>query len=412
MALPTNFLETVQTYQKANLAHLLNSYAFINKANKKFKNFQNLEANLGDTVTFDLPPRYTTNSTLIATFQESEQRKEELTVDQAVNTAYAFNAQQIIFNVEDYMKEFGTSANEEIGTTIESNVALNCETAPYRFYGDGTTAINSFGQLAEAMAFYRTYGAPKGMALGYLDDLAVPGIVNSGLSQFVPKRNEEIANSWELGNFSKTEWLQSNLLPIHTAGTLGETAAVLTVTATTVDADGGISAITFSGAGADADAVKQYDSLQFSDGVTGYANVRYRTFIGHKPSGAPVQVQATADAASATDSVTITITPKLYLAAGRKQNITTDIVAGMQATILPSHRCGVIYAGDAFYLGMPKLPDEVPFPTANYMDPDSGCSIRMYYGSKFGLNERGFVHDAIWGSRLVPEYSMKIVFPL
>jgi hypothetical protein len=61
---------------------------------------------------------------------------------------------------------------------------------------------------------------------------------------------------------------------------------------------------------------------------------------------------------------------------------------------------------------MPKLPEEVPFPTANEHDADTGVSIRQYYGSLFGQNQRGMIHDAIWGSTLVDEMAIAVVFPL
>ena len=38
--LPVNTLQNVQTYQKAELAWLLNSFCGISLANKKFKNFK------------------------------------------------------------------------------------------------------------------------------------------------------------------------------------------------------------------------------------------------------------------------------------------------------------------------------------------------------------------------------------
>ena len=418
MALPANVFQAVQTYQESNLAYLLNHFAFINTCNKKFKNFDTIQANLGDTVTFDLPPRFSTVSSLTASFEAAEQRTQGLKVDKEVSTSYLFNSQQIIFNIENtsaaqksYMDKFGASANEEIGTEIEADVAGLCESHTYRFFGNGS-AINSYGQLASAMAFFRNYGAAKGTAKGFLDDLAVPGIVNTGLTQFVMKRNEEIANSWELGSFSKCDWLQSNLLPIHTAGTVCDAVTKLVVTAVTTDPDGGISAITCSGGGTDADAIKQYDLLQFDDSVSGQINVRYRTFIGHKPSGNPVQIQATANAASSTDSVTIQILPKLYNATGNKQNITTAITVGMKLTTLPTHRCGLIYSGNAMFLAMPQLPDQPPFDTWNTIDKDSGCSVRMTYGSRFGENEQGMVHDNIWGKTMPPEYAMRLVFPL
>lgn len=365
-----------------------------------------------DTVTFDLPPRFNTASSLVATFQSAEQRVENLTVNKASNVSYAFTAQQFIFNVEDYMDKFGKAAIEEIATEVEADVATVCETAPYRFYGDGITQISTFGQLGNALAMFRNYGAAKDKTRVVLSDIAESNIVNSGLNQFT-KRNDEMSMSWEVGDFNRAMFYRSNLLPLHTAGNVGNNATTLTVVSVTKNADDAVTSITFSGASAsDADAIKQHDRIQFNDGVSGQTDMRYRTFIGHRVSQNPVQVRATADAASTgAGQVTVSITPALKASSGKAQNINTEVAVGMQVSVLPNHRAGLIYAGDALYIGMPRLPEEVPFPTANQVDEDTGVSMRQYYGSLFGQNERGMIHDVIWGKTLVPEYSMALIFP-
>lgn len=412
MAVPNNILQQVQTYQMSNLAYLQNLNCFVATANTKFKNFEKMTANLGDTVTFDLPPRFVTANSLVATFQDANQRVENLTVDKAINVSYAFTAQQFIFNVEDYMDKFGKSAVMEMSAEIESDVARVCVEAPYRFYGDGTTQINSYGQLASALAMFRNYGAAKDDTKFYLSDIAQSAIVNTGLNQFVPRRNDEIANSWDVGDFDRAAFYVSNLLPVHTAGTIGEDGTTLTVVSVVKNADDAVIQITFSGAGTDADAVKEFDKFQFKDAVAGQPNLRYLTFIGHKVSSNPVQFRATANAASTAGSVTVDVYPPLKASAGANRNLNHEIAAGMQVTALPSHRAGVITAGNPLFLGMPMLPEEVPFPTANETDPDTAVSMRMYYGSLFGQNQRGMIHDAIWGKKLVPEYSMSVIFPL
>lgn len=405
-----NILQQVQTYQDSGLAYLVNSFCYINKANKKFKDFDKIEANLGDTVTFDLPPRYTTNNSLVAVFQDSEQRAQSLTVNNAVNTAYQFSNQEFIFNAERYMEKFGKSAVLEIGSKVEADVAQVNINNTYRFFGDGVTAINSFTQLAQALAFFRNYGAAKDATRGIIPDINVPAIVGTGLNEFALDRNNRTAMSWELGDFARCEWNSSNLLPVHNAGNVGNNATTLTVVSINAAGD----QLTMSGAAAaDANAIKEGDLLQFQDGVAGQPNMRYLTFIGHEVSANPVQIRATADVASdGAGQVIVPIFPALVDAAGQNQNINNAVAAGMELKALPDHRAGLIYAGDALYLGMPRLPEEVPFPTANHMDPDSGASMRMYYGSLFGQNQRGFVHDIIWGKTLVDEYAMRLVFPL
>lgn len=416
MAVPANILQQVQTYQMSSLAFLQNLNCFIATSNTKFKNFETLVGNLGDTVTFDLPPRMTTTNSLVANFQPADQRVLPLVCANPVSTSYAFTSQQFIFNVEEYMQRFGRAAIQEIGAQIEADVASVAVTSTFRFFGDGINPINSYTQLANALALFRNFGSATGRAKGYLGDTIVPNIVGTGLNQFALDRNNRIANSWELGEFSNCEWYQSNLLPVHIAGSEGQNASVLTVVSFTQNGpQGSIDTITFSGthAASDPNSVLQYDKFQFSDGVAGQTNLRYRTFIGHIVSSNPVQFQATVTAASTAGSeVTVTINPPLQALPTNNQNLNVQLAVGMQATVLPSHRAGLITAGDPLFLAMPRLPDQIPFPTGNENDPETGVSLRMYYGTLFGQNQMGMIHDAIWGKTLVPEYSMALIFPL
>lgn len=420
MAVPANILQQVQTYQLSNLAYLQNENCFIHTANTRFKEFDKIEMNLGSTVTFDLPPRFTTTPSLVANFQPADQRVQPLTVIQQMSISYVFTAQQFIFNVREYMEVFGRNAMNEIGAQIESNVAQNCVTNTFRFFGNGVTPINTYQQLALALAFFRNFGVAEGRAKGYLSDVAVPAIINSGLAQFAMNRNNEEANSWEVGEFSNCDWYESNLLPVHIAGTVGNAAApnnIMTVVSTNAGStpDGSVTQITFSvtTAASDPNCILQYDKMQFNDGVAGQPNMRYLTFVGHQVSSNGVQFQATAQAASTAGSqVTVNIYPPLQVNATNTQNINNAIAAGMTVTVLPSHRSGMITSGDPLFLAMPQLPEEVPFPTGNSVDPDTGVSIRQYYGSRFGQNQRGMIHDCIWGSTLVPEYAMALIFPL
>lgn len=416
---PDNILQQVATYQESNLAYLINLNCFITTANTKFLDFEEKIGNLGDTVTYDLTPRFVVANSLIASVQGSVQRVRTLTVNNAVNVAYSFTSQQIIFNVEDYMKKFGKSATMELSANVEANVAQNCVTNTFRFFGDGVTPITTFNQLAKALAFFRNFGAPKDNTKGYLSDIAVPDIVGSGLNQFATKRNDETAMSWEVGEFSRCDWYQSNLLPTHIAGTEGQQGTVLTVVSTTKNSNGEIIAITFSGTNAASDtaSVKQYDKFQFSDGVANQPNLRFLTFIGHQVSNSPVQFAASADAGSTGGSqVTVQLNPFLLpgviqAASTNTQNINVDIVAGMQVTVLPSHRAGMITAGDPLFLAMPTLPTQDPFYAASVYDEDTGVSMRNYWGTVLGQNQQMFVHDCIWGSDLAGEYAMMIAFP-
>lgn len=442
MSLPTNVLQQVQTYQRSNLALLENLNCFMNIANTRFKDFEKITANLGSVVTFDLPPRFNTAQGLVAAFQPAVQRVLSLTCDQATNTSYAFTAQERIFNVEkdteSYMEMFGRSAVAEMGANIEANFALNAnshvpvntvvngqtvptgalhtESGPFRFFGDGLSPINSFQQLAQMIANFKNFGSVQQGIKVVLPDVNIPPIVGTGLNQFAPKRNDDISMSWEVGEFGTPPvmYYQSNLLPTHSAGTVGNSAQTLTVVSVDDPTGAAITQITFSGATPnDVNAIKSGDLLQFQDNVAGKTNLRYLTFIGHTISAQPVQIRATADAtADGGGNVVVNIAPTLQSTTGGTQNINTVIVAGMQAKALPNHKCGLVIGGDALYIAMPRLPDQYPFPTAAEYDPDTGVSLRMTYGSLFGQNQMGMIHDSTWGSVLVPEYSMRIAFPV
>lgn len=444
MTAVTNILQQVQTYQKSSLGYLQNLNCFIGDiANTKFKNFQDIPTNLGSSVTFDLPPRFVTSAGLVANFQGANQRVATLSCTQSANTPFAFTAQERIFNVEkdtwDYMKTFGMSAVQELASYVEIDVAkqatssvqimnpdgtptgnFQSDSGPFRFFGDGVTAINSFGQLAQMIANFKNFGSVKEGIKVVLPDLIIPTIVNSGLNQFAMKRNDDIANSWEVGEFGTppVRYCISNLLPIHYAGTVGDNATpggnVLTVISTNDLTGNNITQITCSGAPtSDPNAIKYSDMGQFNDGVSGLPNLRFLTFIGHARSGQKVQFRVTADAGSdGSGHVVLNIYPPLQSTFGANQNITSNIVAGMQLTIAPSHRAGLVSGGSAFYLAMPRLPDQAPFATAAEYDENTQVSIRLTTGSTFGQNNTGSIYDCIWGSMAVPEYHMRILFPL
>lgn len=416
MAAPTdNILETVTTYQNSMLGRLQNENCFIANMNTKFKDFQDRPGNLGGTVDFDLVPRsYANDGLVVASFDAVEQRKRTLTVDTSKNINWAMDASQLIFNIDnnDYRDKFEASAVAEFGDVVEEDIASQILPDTYRFYGNGVTPINSFPQLSKALAYFRNYGSVKTDYQFYLDDIAEPDIAGSGLSQFVIDRNELLASTWKVGKYNNCDFFRSNHLPIQTAGTLGEDGTVLTITSFVTDADGGVSSITCSGAGTDADAIKENDLGQFQDNVAGETNIRFRKFTGHGPSSNPVQIRATADAASSAGNVTFTISPKLYSAAGKNQNITTAVSAGMQIVFLPSHRAGLICSGSPLFLGMPALPDPIPFPSSNAYDDETGVSMRFYYGTKLGENVYGYILDAQWGKKFVDEQCMRVIFPV
>lgn len=412
----SNTFVDVATFQNASLALLLNEYGVISNLNTKFNEFNKIEAQLGSTITFQLPIRISgiNNLNVIGSFQPVTQRFETLTVG-TPETQYAVpfgvTASQLVLNAEQYLDYFGQSCTADLGTKIEGQIARDILKSTYRFYGSPSNPVNTYPKLAESIAMFNDYGSAKNNRKALLPNLSVSSIVASGVNQFVMDRNERIAESWMVGEFYNTQFIRSNLLPTHISGTVGNDN--LTLTLTSIDPTGTL--LTFSGASA-LGTVNEDDKLYFTDNVVGKPNLRYLTFIGYVPCGNPVQVRATSSVtADGLGNITIPVFPALiYDATGQNanRNLNHDISGGgFEAKILPDFKCGVIWSGDAWFLGMPALPEVTPFPTSTKADPETQISIRHYYGAQFGSNFYGYIQDAIWGSKLVPEYSMALIFP-
>jgi hypothetical protein len=440
MSLPSNILQTVTTYQTDSLAFMQNFCCLASLANGKFQNFQDKVANLGDTVNIEIPPLASSARGLVASFQNSQQLLQPLVCDQAANASRAFTTQQFKFNVDEYMDRFGRADITALGSDIEINLGLNAisrvpvmtindqgqsvptgalhtESGPYRFYGDGSTPINSYQQLQQAVTNFLDLGGVMSGLKMVLPNSVVPPIIGSGLNQFVPNRNNETAMSWELGEFGSpsVKYYVSNLLPTHTAGTLGEEGTELTVVSTNDPTGANVTQITCSGAGTDSNAIKSGDLGYFVDGVDGFSNMRFTTYYGKNVTSQQVQFRVTADAVSSAGSVTFTLTcgtSGLVSASGSNKNINQTIQAGMKIKFLPSHRVGLLISDNAFFLAMPMLDTVVPYPTVSKNDKDTGLSLRMYYGDLFGQNQRGLINDAIWGSTLICRNAMRMIFPL
>lgn len=448
MTFPTNSLKAVQTYADAGLAVFENLTPMVTVLSNKFKEFaDDYEANLGDTITLQLRSRFQAAAGLVTSFNGITQREVPLTCDQAFNVSYTATAQDLVLNLEkrgnNVLPKFAEDAISELATNVENNVslhvnsaapvmsivngqsvptgALHTESGPFRFFGNGVDSINQFQQLAQMLTNFRDVGFAPGRCKVIMPETYLPPIIGSGLNQFAPRRNDEISRSWEIGEygFPSVDYYSSNCLPIHTAGYGGQNAETLTVVSTDDPTGANITQIVCSGATASqSDYVVAGDLARFNDSVSGQPNVRFLKFVGQSttsPSNQPVQFRVTADADSTGGGqVTLNITPGLTVGASQTSNwgINTNIVAGMQISIMPSHQSGLLMAEDYGFLAMPKLSSTSPFDSHSALDPETGVSVRAYFGELFGQNQRGFVYDEIHGALLVPEGCMRILFPL
>jgi hypothetical protein len=406
----TNSLQNVATYQMSTLGRLLSSYAFIRESNKMFNNFQNIQGQLGPTVTYNAPTRYRAASGLIVgSFQDTKQVVNSLSVDKEYHVGFEFNASEMTFNVPRFMKEFGEAACAELGAEVESDVAQNAVKNTYRTFGDGVTNIDDRVEWAKAISTFKDFGVARGQLKGFMPPTSTPNVVGADLGRFTPILNDKEVVSWDLGAFAGCNWYESNLLPIHTAGAEAEAGTSLTVTAINPAGD----QITLTGATpSTTNALRENDILNFEA-----SDLFFLTYIGHKNSQQKVQVRVTANADSdGTGQIVADIFPPLIFDGtntnpdanlSRAITLSTDTVKG-----LPSHRAGLIYCSDALYLAMPTLPGVSPYDYYNKPDPASGANLRIYTGAGFGNNTYGTVVDTQWGSDLDPNYALRMALPL
>ena len=417
MSYPANTLQNVATFQKSGLGYMINMFCGIATANKKFENFQDFIGNLGDTVNFSRPPRFIANDGLIIQWQPAVQLVQSLTVDKSKSVGYSVTSQEYIFNAEKYVDDFNSAAVSELASAIESDQWGVVETNTYRIFGDFTITggvskmdeISSFQQLAQSISNFEDFGCPKnGKLKYYIPSVKQATIAGSGLQQFALDRNNELAATWEVGDFGNAMFYQSNLLRIHTSGTIGNTGADIEIVS--IDATGTLLSITTTPSG----TFKAGDILRFKPAVVN-SDVKFLTYIGHKPcsQGATVRVTADATALVGTGAVTLSIYPALISdLTSANANIDTPIVATQVMQAFPNHRMGLIVGGDARYLAMPRLPEQSPYITVNDSDPDSGLSFRIVYGSVFGGNQMGMALTALYGFTMVDDYAQRVAFPV
>lgn len=407
-----NILTTVNSYQNSLVAGLSNANPHIFNANKRFKNPGDWPGQLGDTITFDIYPQMiaTTGLALAAgQLTPVQQLVQTLTVDQAFKVAYPFSAEQFIFNdMENYMKKFGMQAMVELGSLVGkyvSSVALNYT---YRCYDATVGGINSFTQLASILAAFRNYGDMPGFkAKCVLQDTIIPQIIGSGLSQFVMKRNEEIANSWQLGEFANCEFFSTNILSEQIAGTAqGNTLTVVSISPSGNE-------IVFSGAGA-GNTLNKNDILTFDK--THAKGLYFVTPSGHITSTQLVQVRVKDNVtADGSGNITVPIFPALI---SDQTNVSYNInipvanLPGTLATIQASHRAAYLSVGDPIFLAMPMLPTQTPYITASTRDPDTGVAVRSTYGWVLGANSLQYIHDVLVGVSAIDRNMMRIALPI
>jgi len=355
-----------------------------------------------------------------------------VTADQLANSRYAItDVEGAVYNVNGLLKTNPQSALDELANKIDAYNAEQVAFAGYRAFGDFNiqSAQNStVGEVTQNIALFQSFGCARDTY--YVVPMGnAAQITQSGLQQFVMKRNEEIAVAGEIGELNGapyTKFLATNLLPVHIAGTAADDATNF-LTGYTIDSvnptppsnvfgssQAGTTEIVLTG-GTDGTTIVENDMIDI--GFLNTANpLRFLTYRGYIPSEAQVQGRVTSGGTFASGTVTITIEPALIFDsanADTNRNLNRPIIPGTDTLrIAASHRAGAIYEGSYGYFVSPALPMREPYPTGTKRDPELQISMRAYYGAVFDRATKYFVHDVIYGFGAAPEGFGRILLPI
>lgn len=436
MVVPANNFVDVAAYSMAGMKFLDNYRPAIKYANKKFKDFQRVPGNRGIVTTWELTPKvvFVPGTLVVAAFDSTDQRIHTHTNNEKGYVAHAIDAEEEIYNdAYDYMKRIGRAAMIGIGDAVEANI-VNRFLETYRFFELDDNSLLTYRNLAAAISVFDNYGTQRDPdQYMFVPDILMPSFIDNGLNQFATSRNNDIANTWEVGDITGTKVLSAQILPEHVAGAGPNLVAPDTLTLITVSLDGGT--LTFGGASIDTSGTpgvfyfNKGDVFEFKlDTVNG--PLKYLFFNNGSNSNlvSANNVQCVVDADTDSDGAGVVIVTINNNATGgrnplifdpgvsKENNLSRALVTGAPGTgdeirVIGNHRVGLICNSQALFASLPRLPNEGPYMSSfNDPDPSSGISVRLTYGAKPFEDFKGFVWSVYFGTSIVPENAMRLIF--
>lgn len=409
-----NNLIDVVTYSDRATPYLANSNPWIGVANRKYDAISGIPGQLGATALIKTPIQANVIESLVWNTQGWNQQFKTISVDSQYSSSMEVSTTQFIFNVEDFLQDTARPMISRIGDKIGERASQLAIHETYRFFGSTTQPFSSQNDLGRALAAFRNYGCAYEDTVGILYDTTISDIIAGQSNVFTPVLNDKYTNSWALANFGRCDWMSTNIMSIHIAGTEGQADSTLTVVSVTRNTLGQITAITFSGTDntTDPNSIKSGDKL-YAIPTTGYQLPYYNTYNSELQSANVLQLSAQTDAGATGGQVTVTLNFPLQAFSGAyPANISTDVVPGMQFKVLNSFKAGLLMSGKALYVAVPPLPDQDPYQTKVSTDPESGVSLMFSAGWQLGQANFKFGYSAVAGYTLIPQQSICLVQPL
>ena len=435
-----NTLVNVEGYLQDNAVHILdNSFCITKTLNPEYEGYDNLQGTLGPKFLVNLPTRTVARKgfgfTANGTDGQFSQRSMSVTADQEGAAEFPYSdIDSALFDKNKGISQAAMSNLTELANQFEGFYADKVSTAGYRFIGSPAVLpgqMQTVQEVTQGDALFESFGCVQGTEKHWIMPMVASAkTVSSGLQEFAPKRNNELALNGEigvLGGVRKTVFCRSNLLPVHTAGTAADNVLNLssgyTITSVTPtnainpdDANGdNTSTIVLSGM-TNGETILADDMLDI--GVLNAANpLRYLTFSGYHQSETTVQCRVVTGDTVAGGVATILVQPALIFDAtnlNAYRNLNRDIIAGTDTIrFVKSHRSGCLYFGQYGFRVNPLLPDAEPYPSSSIKNQETGIAIRAFYGrAGVGNPFKYFVHESLYGFGAASEGFARVIYPL
>jgi hypothetical protein len=429
-----NNLVQVEAYAN-ELSPYLNAYlTYGDLADKAFEGW-NQPGNRGDTVLYRNPTLFSLNNSLSFDQVNDGMFTEQfgaLTIDTEASIPVQMTDQEIqTYHLDELMDQFGISAMKTLAGNVDQQLAITACLGGYRWVGDinaGPTSLLDQQQLRVGITQFRNFGGYD-TAYCVLPDIATTRILNTGLQEFTPVTNDASVKDWELGSIRgsiRTKIYQSQLNPIHISGTLSEageviitnvasstyilpgTTNVVPASEITISAANGLTVVENDlgdiGTQTGAQPFNREDAIKFlrpQDKTICDINPQFKVVEGGTVAG---------------QTLTFKVIPELKFDPTEKdplRNLNRAIVpATDKLRIVKSHKCGVIWLGNAFKFAAPKLPTRSPYDSGVKVDQDTKIAYRVYHGAVFNTATSFMVHDLRYGKSMEPAYAARMIFPL
>jgi hypothetical protein len=364
--------------------------------------------NPGDTININKPARFlaTSNTTdVTSTIQDFKEERVPLTLNSnPTNVSINFTSREIATDLalKSWMKRMISPAMSSIAQSIETSLLTTVKNATFNQVGTaGTTTFDTDTMLSAREKLMKNL-VPDDNIFALLDSTAMRSAVNARKGLF--NKTEEVAKQYTkgyMGNADGFEYLESNLLPLHTRGT--QTGSFTVTTTVSVEGQATIALTGTSGGTLKAGDVFTIAGVSAVHPITKVTQNYLQQFV------------VTADnTASGTAYTGVAISPALYTSASNGlQTVSAFPTSTSAVTIVGTASTGYTQ-NIAFH---PSAVRFISVPLVNPAGADecstattkNGITVRVWQDSLILTDKRILRIDVLWGAVVVrPEWICRL----